>query len=91
LPLLPYCLRLRQWWPCTRCRREAIFPEKFLIALTLGRILRYGRHVLAVILQHGHPVLIKGVGLGVAALAVRIFMVVRKRGSKSSVSDERPT
>ena len=63
--------------------------KKFLVALTLGRFVRYsllaflatryGRHVLRVISQHGHPVLIAVVGLIAAAMAALIFILVRKR------------
>jgi membrane protein YqaA with SNARE-associated domain len=62
--------------------------KKFLVALTLGRIVRYsllaflaaryGRKVLTVISQHGHPVLLAVVGLIAAAMAVLIFILVRK-------------
>jgi membrane protein YqaA with SNARE-associated domain len=63
--------------------------KKFLVAMTLGRIVRYsllaflaaryGRQVLTVLLQHGHPVLIAVVGLIIAVLAALIFTFVRKR------------
>jgi membrane protein YqaA with SNARE-associated domain len=63
--------------------------NKFLVAMTLGRIVRYsllaflaaryGRHVLTIFLQHGHPVVIAIVGLIVAVLATLIFIFVRKR------------
>jgi membrane protein YqaA with SNARE-associated domain len=63
--------------------------RNFLVALTLGRFVRYsllaflaaryGRHVLRVISQHGHPVLIAVVGLVAAAIAALIFIFVRKR------------
>jgi membrane protein YqaA with SNARE-associated domain len=63
--------------------------KKFLVALTLGRIVRYsllaflaaryGRQVLRVISQHGHPVLIAGIGLIAAAMAALIFILVSKR------------
>ena len=63
--------------------------KKFLVALTLGRIVRYtllaflaaryGRHVLAVILRHGHPVLVAVVVLSAAALAVLIFILINRR------------
>lgn len=62
--------------------------KKFLVALTLGRIVRYsllaflaaryGRQVLRVISQHGHPVLIAVVGLIAAAMAALIFILVSK-------------
>jgi membrane protein YqaA with SNARE-associated domain len=63
--------------------------KKFLVALTLGRIVRYsllaflaarfGRQVLRVISQHGHPVLIAVIGLIAAAMAALIFILVSKR------------
>jgi membrane protein YqaA with SNARE-associated domain len=63
--------------------------KKFLVALTLGRIVRYsllgylgaryGRHVLTMIARHGHPVLTAVIGLIAAALAALIFHFVRKR------------
>jgi membrane protein YqaA with SNARE-associated domain len=63
--------------------------KKFLVALTLGRMVRYsllaflaaryGRHVLTVISQHGHPVLIVVIGLIAAAMAALIFILVSKR------------
>jgi membrane protein YqaA with SNARE-associated domain len=62
--------------------------EKFLVALTLGRIVRYsllgylgaryGRHVLTMIARHGHPVLLAVIGLIAAALAALIFHFARK-------------
>jgi membrane protein YqaA with SNARE-associated domain len=63
--------------------------KKFLVALTVGRIVRYsllaflaaryGRHVLVVVLQLGHPVQIAMVGLAAAALALLIFMFINRR------------
>jgi membrane protein YqaA with SNARE-associated domain len=63
--------------------------KKFLVALTLGRLVRYsllaflaaryGRQVLRVISQHGHPVLIAVIGLIAAAIAALIFILVSKR------------
>ena len=63
--------------------------KKFLVALTLGRIVRYsllaflaahyGRHVLTAISQHGHPVLIVVIGLIAVAMAVLILILVSKR------------
>jgi membrane protein YqaA with SNARE-associated domain len=62
--------------------------KKFLVALTLGRLVRYsllaflaaryGRQVLRVISQHGHPVLIAVIGLIAAAIAALIFILVSK-------------
>jgi membrane protein YqaA with SNARE-associated domain len=61
----------------------------FLVALTLGRIVRYsllaflaaryGRLVLKVISQHGHPVLITVIGLIAVAMAALILILVSKR------------
>jgi membrane protein YqaA with SNARE-associated domain len=63
--------------------------NKFLVALTLGRIVRYsllaflaaryGRQVLTVVSQHGHPVLISVIGLIAVAMAGLIFILVNKR------------
>jgi membrane protein YqaA with SNARE-associated domain len=63
--------------------------RKFLVALTLGRVVRYtllaflgaryGRQVLIVISQHGHPVLVAVIGLIAAATAALIFILVSKR------------
>jgi membrane protein YqaA with SNARE-associated domain len=63
--------------------------KKFLFALTLGRIVRYsilaflaahyGRQVLTVISQHGHPVLIAVIGLIAAAIAALVLILVSKR------------
>jgi membrane protein YqaA with SNARE-associated domain len=63
--------------------------KKFLVAMTLGRIVRYsllaflaaryGRKVLTVLLQHGHPAFIAVVAVIVAVLATLIFIFVRKR------------
>jgi membrane protein YqaA with SNARE-associated domain len=57
--------------------------KHFLLALTLGRIVRYsilaflaaryGRQMLAVFSQHGHPVQIAVIALIAAAMAVLIF------------------
>jgi len=67
--------------------------KKFLVALTLGRIVRYsllaylaahyGHQVLTVITQHGHPVLIMVAGLITAGMAVLIFSLVRKRKKRA--------
>jgi membrane protein YqaA with SNARE-associated domain len=65
----------------------------FLFALTLGRIIRYsllaflearyGRQVLTVISQHGHPVLIAVIGLITAAMAALIFILASKRKKRA--------
>lgn len=67
--------------------------KKFLAALTLGRIVRYsvlaflgaryGRQVLTVISQYGHPILVALIGLVLAAMAAIIFILVRKRKKRS--------
>jgi membrane protein DedA with SNARE-associated domain len=67
--------------------------KKFLFALTLGRIIRYsllaflgaryGRQVLTVISQHGHPVLIAVIGLITAAMAALIFILTSKRKKRA--------
>ena len=67
--------------------------RKFLVALTLGRIVRYsllaflaaryGRQVLTVISRPGYPVLIAALGLIAAAMATLIFILVRKRKNQS--------
>jgi uncharacterized membrane protein YdjX (TVP38/TMEM64 family) len=69
--------------------------RKFLLALTLGRIIRYtllaflaaryGRPILAFIAQHGHPGLLIVVGLiaTVAAIVFVIFAVKRQRHRSS--------
>jgi membrane protein YqaA with SNARE-associated domain len=67
--------------------------KKFLVALTLGRTVRYallaflgaryGRHVLTVISQHGHPVLIAVIGLITAVMAALIFILVCKRKKRA--------
>ena len=44
---------------------------------------RYGRHVLTMIAQHGHPVLIAVIGLIVAAVAALIFHLVRRSRKKA--------
>ena len=66
--------------------------KKFLVALALGRIVRYsilgylgaryGRHVLAMIARHGHPVLIAVIVLIAGAMAALVFHFVSKRKKK---------
>jgi membrane protein YqaA with SNARE-associated domain len=63
--------------------------KKFLVALTLGRIVRYsllaflaaryGRHVFTAFLRHGHPVLIGVTALIAAAIVALIFFLLSKR------------
>jgi membrane protein YqaA with SNARE-associated domain len=68
--------------------------KKFLLAMTLGRIIRYsvlallaahyGRHVLRIISQHGHIVLIVAISLIVASLGTAfIFILVSKRKKRA--------
>jgi membrane protein YqaA with SNARE-associated domain len=67
--------------------------KKFLLALTLGRIVRYsllaflgahyGRHVLTIISQHGHVVLIAVIALIAASTAALIFILVSRRPKRS--------
>jgi len=63
--------------------------KKFLVALTLGRIVRYsvlgylgaryGRHVLTIIARQVHPVLVAVIGLIAVGLTALIFHFARKR------------
>jgi membrane protein YqaA with SNARE-associated domain len=63
--------------------------KKFLVALTLGRMIRYsllaflaaryGRQMLKFISRHGHPVLIAVIGLIVAAVLVLVVIFAGKR------------
>jgi membrane protein YqaA with SNARE-associated domain len=63
--------------------------KKFLVALTLGRIVRYsllaflaaryGRHVFTAFLRHGHPVLVAVFALIAAAIVALIFFLLSKR------------
>jgi len=63
--------------------------KKFLVALTLGRMVRYsvlaflaaryGRQMLTILSRSGYPVLFAAVGLIAAATAGLIFLLVRKR------------
>ena len=67
--------------------------KRFLLALTLGRAVRYsvlaylgaryGRHVLTLISRHGHPVLIAVIGLIAAGVAALIFHFVKKGKKKA--------
>ena len=62
--------------------------KKFLVALTLGRIVRYsvlgylgaryGRHVLTIIARQVHPVLVAVIGLIAVGLTALIFHFARK-------------
>jgi membrane protein YqaA with SNARE-associated domain len=68
--------------------------KKFLVAMTLGRIVRYsllaflaaryGRKVLLVLSQHGHPVIIVFIALFAAMMAVVVFLFLRKREKRHS-------
>jgi membrane protein YqaA with SNARE-associated domain len=67
--------------------------KKFLVALTLGRLFRYsilaflaahyGRPVLTIIFQLGHPALIAVIGLIAAAMAALIFILASKRKKRA--------
>jgi len=67
--------------------------KKFLVAMTLGRIVRYsllaylaaryGRHVLTIITQHAHSTLIAVMGLIAVAIAVVIYLLFRKRKKRA--------
>jgi len=67
--------------------------KKFLVALTLGRIVRYsilgylgaryGRHVLAIIAKHGHPLLIAVIGLIAVAVAALVFHFASKKKKRA--------
>jgi len=69
--------------------------KKFLLAMTLGRIVRYsilaylaaryGRKMLPFLLQHGNPVVAAVVGLAVTAVLVYIVFrgIKNKKGTKS--------
>jgi membrane protein YqaA with SNARE-associated domain len=68
--------------------------KKFVLAMTLGRIVRYsllaflaaryGRKVLTVLSQHGHPVIIVFIALFAAVMAVVVFLLLRKREKRHS-------
>jgi membrane protein YqaA with SNARE-associated domain len=67
--------------------------KKFLVAITLGRIVRYsllaflaaryGRKVLTVLLQHGHPVIIVFITLIATVMAVVVFLLLRKSENRT--------
>jgi membrane protein YqaA with SNARE-associated domain len=67
--------------------------KKFLLAITLGRIVRYsllaflaaryGRKVLTVLSQHGHPAIIVFITLIAAVMAVVVFLLLRKREKRA--------
>jgi membrane protein YqaA with SNARE-associated domain len=67
--------------------------KKFLLALTLGRIVRYsllaflaahyGRRVVTLILQHGHPVVVAVIVLIAAAIVALIFILAGKRKKRA--------
>jgi membrane protein YqaA with SNARE-associated domain len=69
---------------------------KFLVALTVGRIVRYsflaflaahyGRQVLTVMSQLGHPVLITVIALIAAAIAALLLILVRKHNKRGSAN-----
>jgi len=67
--------------------------KKFLLALTLGRIVRYsllaflaahyGRRVVTAILQHGHPVVVAVIVLIAVAIVTLIFILADKRKKRA--------
>jgi membrane protein YqaA with SNARE-associated domain len=67
--------------------------KKFLVALTLGRLVRYsllaflaaryGRQMLKFISQHGHPVLLAVIGLIVAVVLVLVVIFAGKRQKRA--------
>src|SRR5580765_2258299 len=69
---------------------------KFLVALAVGRVVRYsflaflaaqyGRQVLTVMSQLGHPVLITVIGLIAAAIAALLIILVRKHNKRASAN-----
>jgi len=69
---------------------------KFLVALTVGRVVRYsllaflaahyGRQVLTVMSQLGHPVLIAVIALIAAAIAALLTILVRKHNKRGSAN-----
>jgi len=68
--------------------------RKFLFALTMGRFARYtllaflaaryGRKIIRLMSQHGHPALWVVVGLIVTVAAVLVVFIARKRQRASS-------
>lgn len=68
--------------------------KKFLIAMTLGRVVRYmilaylagryGRKILPFITKHGHPVLLAVLGVIVAAVVVYFFVRGNKKKKKKA-------
>jgi membrane protein DedA with SNARE-associated domain len=69
---------------------------KFLVALTVGRVVRYsflaflaahyGRQVLTVMSQLGHPVLITVIALIAAAIAALLLILARKHNKRGSAN-----
>jgi membrane protein DedA with SNARE-associated domain len=69
---------------------------KFLVALAVGRVVRYsflaflaahyGRQVLSVMSQLGHPVFIVVIALIAAAIAALIIILVRKHNKRGSAN-----
>jgi membrane protein YqaA with SNARE-associated domain len=69
---------------------------KFLVALTVGRVVRYsflaflaahyGRQVLTVMSQLGHPVLITVIVLIAAAIAALLLILARKHNKRGSAN-----
>jgi membrane protein DedA with SNARE-associated domain len=66
---------------------------KFLVALAVGRVVRYsflaahyGRQVLTVMSQLGHPVLITVIALIAAAIAALLMILARKHNKRGSAN-----
>jgi membrane protein DedA with SNARE-associated domain len=69
---------------------------KFVVALTVGRVVRYsflaflaahyGRQVLTVMSQLGHPVLITVIALIAAAIAALLLILARKHNKCGSAN-----
>jgi membrane protein YqaA with SNARE-associated domain len=63
--------------------------QKFLAAVTLGRVVRYtllaflaaryGRGIRTFVMEHGHPVLVTVIGLGVTVIAFFLILSLIKR------------
>ena len=81
--------------PIRPCRGRHEYPvRKFLFALTMGRFARYtllaflaaryGRKIIRLMSQHGHPALWVVVGLIVTVAAVLVVFIARKRQRASS-------
>jgi membrane protein YqaA with SNARE-associated domain len=70
--------------------------KKFLVAITLGRIVRYsvlaflaaryGRQVLKILSLNGHPITVALIGIAVSFLALLAFLLVAKRAKLARLS-----